>query len=50
MDVMRGALAVAEYYGVEDELAAHLRRSVAGFVSNGYLTEAEAADPVSGRR
>ena len=52
MDVMRAALAVAEYYGVEAELDAVLQRSLSNAVRDGagLLTEAEAGDPISGRR
>jgi NTP pyrophosphatase (non-canonical NTP hydrolase) len=42
MDVLRAGLAVAEYYGVEAELEAVLDRSIAGAVSGGLLTPAEA--------
>jgi NTP pyrophosphatase (non-canonical NTP hydrolase) len=42
MDVMRAALAVAEFYGVEAELAAQLKRSIAASLRDGFLTEAEA--------
>jgi hypothetical protein len=35
MDVLRAALAVAEYYGIEDEVGAALERSVANAVSDG---------------
>ncbi|HEX3915720.1 MAG TPA: hypothetical protein VHW60_00160 [Caulobacteraceae bacterium] len=50
MDVLRAALAVAEFYGIEDELAAALDRSLQGAVGSGLLTTAEAADPIAGRR
>ncbi|MGH6958115.1 MAG: hypothetical protein ACREEW_15730 [Caulobacteraceae bacterium] len=50
MDVMRAALAVAEYYGVEAELEAVIQRSVDGAVLSGELTEAEAREPVFGRK
>jgi NTP pyrophosphatase (non-canonical NTP hydrolase) len=50
MDVLRAALAVAEYYGIEDDLAAALDRSLAGAVGSGLLTPAEAAEPIAGRR
>jgi len=42
MDVLRAGLAVAEYYGVEAELEAALDRSIAGAVTGGLITQAEA--------
>jgi NTP pyrophosphatase (non-canonical NTP hydrolase) len=50
MDVMRAALAVAEFYGVEAELDQALKRSVAAAVRDGLLSEAEAGSAVPGRR
>jgi NTP pyrophosphatase (non-canonical NTP hydrolase) len=43
MDVMRAALAVAEYYGVEAELGAALKRSIAASLRDGLISDAEAA-------
>ena len=50
MDVMRAALAVAEYYGVEAELEAVIDESIAGAVRSGVLTPDEARQPVRGRK
>lgn len=50
MDVMRAALAVAEYYGVEAELEAVIQSSIDGAVRSGLLTQAEANDRVNGRK
>jgi NTP pyrophosphatase (non-canonical NTP hydrolase) len=49
MDVMRAALAVAEYYHVERELSEAIRGSIERAVSAGLLTADEAEQPVSGR-
>ena len=49
MDVMRAALAIAEYYQVEGELAEAIRGSIERAVSAGLLTREEADQPVSGR-
>lgn len=49
MDVMRAALAVAEYYRIERELVETIRKSIDGAVSAGLLTADEAQQPVSGR-
>jgi NTP pyrophosphatase (non-canonical NTP hydrolase) len=49
MDVMRAALAVAEYYHVEQELADTIQLSIDGAVQAGLLTEAEGRQPISGR-
>ena len=49
MDVMRAALAVAEYYRVERELTEAITASIARAVSAGLLTADEANHPVSGR-
>jgi NTP pyrophosphatase (non-canonical NTP hydrolase) len=49
MDVMRAALAVAEYYHVERELIERIQVSIDGAVSAGLLTAEEATQPVSGR-
>ncbi|HEY2708919.1 MAG TPA: hypothetical protein VGI95_12775 [Caulobacteraceae bacterium] len=49
MDVMRAALAVAEYYHVEPELSAAIRGSIERAVTAGLLSRDEADQPVSGR-
>ena len=49
MDVLRAALAVAEYYHVEQELLDTIQRSVDGSVESGQLTQAEARQPIFGR-
>jgi len=49
MDVMRAALAVAEYYHVERELSEAIRGSIERAVSGGLLTPDEAEQPASGR-
>jgi NTP pyrophosphatase (non-canonical NTP hydrolase) len=49
MDVMRAALAVAEYYHVERELSAAIRGTIERAVTAGLLTRDEADQPVSGR-
>jgi NTP pyrophosphatase (non-canonical NTP hydrolase) len=49
MDVMRAALAVAEYYRIEDDLMAAIERSISTAVQGGLLTEAEAVSAISGR-
>ncbi len=50
MDVMRAALAVAEYYGIEAELEAVIQNSIDGAVRSGQITQDEALEPISGRR
>jgi NTP pyrophosphatase (non-canonical NTP hydrolase) len=50
MDVMRAALAVAEYYGVESELETVIQNSIDGAVRGGQLTPDEALQPISGRK
>jgi NTP pyrophosphatase (non-canonical NTP hydrolase) len=49
MDVMRAALAVAEYYHVEPELSAAIQGSIERAVTAGLLSRDEADQPVSGR-
>jgi len=49
MDVMRAALAIAEYYHVERELLAAIQGTIERAVAAGLLTRDEAEQPVSGR-
>lgn len=49
MDVMRAALAVAEYYHVEQELVAEISGSIDRAVGAGLLTATEAGQNVFGR-
>ena len=49
MDVLRAALAVAEYYHIERDLLETIQASIDRAVSDGMLTPDEARRPVSGR-